>query len=77
MLKPPKDVNELAAYVVAISTGSGDKLSPPVVDAQMQALSKLGASKGGKTRAKNLTAKKRTQIAKKAAQTRWSKKKQA
>ena len=30
-----------------------------------------GGSKGGHTRAKNLSAKKRSQIAKKAAKTRW------
>ncbi len=35
------------------------------------ALSKLGASKGGQARAKALTAKKRSAIAKKAALTRW------
>jgi hypothetical protein len=37
------------------------------------ALSKLGASKGGKARAKSLSAKKRREIAKKAAQRRWNK----
>jgi hypothetical protein len=36
------------------------------------ALSKLGASKGGKARAKKLSAKERTRIAKLAAKTRWS-----
>lgn len=35
------------------------------------ALSKLGASKGGKARAKKLSAKKRSEIAKKAARARW------
>ena len=34
-------------------------------------LSKLGASKGGKARAKKLTAKKRKEIARKAARARW------
>lgn len=37
------------------------------------ALSKLGASKGGEARARSLTAKRRTEIAKKAAVTRWKK----
>jgi hypothetical protein len=37
------------------------------------ALSKLGASKGGKARAKRLSAKKRKEIAKKAAHARWEK----
>lgn len=36
------------------------------------ALSRLGASKGGKARAKKLTAKKRSAIAKKAAAARWA-----
>jgi hypothetical protein len=39
-----------------------------------QALSALGASKGGKARAANLTAKKRKEIAAKAAKARWSRK---
>jgi len=37
------------------------------------ALSKLGASKGGKERAESLTAKQRSKIAKKAAKARWNK----
>ena len=37
------------------------------------ALSKLGASKGGKARAESLTPKQRSKIAKKAAKARWSK----
>jgi hypothetical protein len=41
------------------------------------ALSKLGASKGGKARAENLTAKQRSKIAKKAAKARWKKRPEA
>lgn len=37
------------------------------------ALSKLGASKGGKARAEALSARKRKMIAKKAADARWGK----
>lgn len=37
------------------------------------ALSKLGASKGGKARAAKLSNKKRSEIARKAAKARWSK----
>jgi hypothetical protein len=36
------------------------------------ALGKLGGRKGGLTRAKNLTARERTAIAKKAANARWN-----
>lgn len=39
------------------------------------ALSRLGASKGGKARAASLTAKRRKEIARKAARARWQKKK--
>jgi len=38
------------------------------------ALSKLGASKGGKARAKKLSKKRRSEIAKKAARVRWRQK---
>jgi len=37
------------------------------------ALAKLGASKGGQARAKNLSARERSRIAKLAAQARWHK----
>ena len=39
------------------------------------ALGRLGGLKGGKARAKKLTAKKRKEIAKKAAEARWKPKK--
>ncbi len=41
------------------------------------ALGKLGGSKGGKIRASKLTAEQRTEIARKAVQTRWAKEKQS
>lgn len=37
------------------------------------ALSRLGASKGGKARASKLSPKRRTEIARKAARARWNK----
>jgi hypothetical protein len=40
------------------------------------ALSRLGASKGGKARAAKLTAEERREIARKAAQARWNAEKQ-
>jgi len=54
----------------------GEKMdgSPLPVDTRNQAalaLSKLGASKGGKARAESLSAAKRKAIAKKAAKARW------
>jgi len=57
----------------------GEKMdgSPLPVDTRNQAalaLSKLGASKGGKARAAALSERKRKSIAKKAAAARWGKK---
>ena len=40
------------------------------------ALGKLGASKGGKARAKKLSDKRKSEIARKAAKARWAKKRQ-
>jgi hypothetical protein len=49
-------------------TSTSKKKNPAAV-----ALSKLGASKGGKARANKLSAKARSRIAKLAAQARWNK----
>jgi hypothetical protein len=51
-----------------LSTPPEDKRNPAAV-----ALSKLGASKGGKARAESLSARKRRVIAKRAAAKRWAK----
>jgi hypothetical protein len=69
--RPPKESNQLAKYIVDVASGEAEKIEPPKKNPHAQALSKLGASKGGKARAQKLTAKKRSQIAKKAAETRW------
>ena len=69
--KPPRDPNELAKYILDVTTGEAEKIEPPKKNPHAQALSKLGASKGGKARAQKLSAKKRSQIAKKAAKARW------
>lgn len=69
--RPPRDANELAKYILDVTTGSAEKIEPPAKNPHAQALSALGASKGGKARAENLSAKKRSQIAKKAAKARW------
>jgi hypothetical protein len=71
--RPPKETNALAKYILDVTTGAAEKIEPPKKNPHAQALSSLGASKGGQARAKNLSAKKRKQIAKKAAETRWRK----
>ena len=72
MAKEKPDLNQLAASIVAQTTGiaaeSGGK-NPAAV-----ALGRLGGLKGGKARADKLSAKRRKQIAQKAAQSRWNKK---
>ncbi len=70
--RPPRDVNELASYVVRVTTGEEEKIEPPQKNLHAQALSKLGASKGGTARAKSLSRGKRKAIAKKAAKARWA-----
>jgi hypothetical protein len=69
--KPPRDANELAKYILDVTTGETPKIEPPEKNPAAVALGKLGASKGGKARAEKLSATKRKQIAKKAAAARW------
>lgn len=74
--KRPRDTNQLAKFIVDLSTGetaeSDIKIgkNPAAVE-----LGRLGGLKGGKARAEKLSAKKRKDIAKKAANSRWSKNK--
>ena len=68
-----RDANAIAFNVVAQATGEAsrpeDGKNPAAV-----ALGRLGGLKGGKARAKALSAKKRSEIAKRAALKRWSEK---
>lgn len=72
--KLPRDTNQMAAAIVRLTT-EPRPVAPPEPDTRNPAavaLSKLGASKGGKARAVTLTAAQRSAIAKKAAKTRWN-----
>jgi len=70
----PRDPNQLAKLVVDIATGqappdAGEDLggkNPAAV-----ALGRLGGLKGGKARAASLTKKRRQEIARAAARSRW------
>lgn len=64
-----KDPNQIAARILAHVTGEAEK--HPTKNLAAVALGRLGGLKGGKARAKTLTAKERVEIAKKAAATRW------
>ena len=70
-LPRPRDPAQLAKLIVDIATGEvedrvSDSKNPGAV-----ARGKAGGAKGGKARAKVLSAERRTQIAIKAAKTRW------
>ena len=69
------DFSQIAVQVVEAATKSSLKPAKPPTPAKNPAavaLGRLGASKGGKARAKKLTKKKRIEIAQLAARTRWS-----
>lgn len=73
-----KDINTLAAFIVSEATkdehGEGPKQEKPEKNPAAVALGRLGGLKGGKARAEKLSAKKRKEIAQKAARKRWGKK---
>jgi hypothetical protein len=72
-----RDFMQVARRVVEEAIGErldGSPLPEPEPDTRNPAavaLSKLGAAKGGKARAKNLSKARRLEIAKKAAKARW------
>lgn len=72
--KRPTDSNQRAKLVVDIAVGQETEKDPNEgKNPAAVSLGRLGGLKGGKARAKKLTAKKRSDIAKKAAKTRWDK----
>lgn len=76
--KRPRDTNQLAKLIVDIVTGETDESkTDDGKDPAAVALGRKGGLKGGAARAKKLTAKQRSEIAKKAAESRWSKDKKA
>ena len=75
--KQTSDINLLAAQIVGAATGEIEeellkKKKPPQKNPAAVALGRLGGLKGGKARAEKLTPKKRSEIAKKAAEMRWA-----
>lgn len=70
--KRPRDLNQLAKAIVDEATGEAPQEEPSTKNPAAVALGRLGGLKGGKARAEKLSAKKRKDIAKKAAQARWS-----
>ena len=68
--KLPRDANQLAKSIVDIATGS----VPPEPEESAKAVAgRKGGLKGGTSRAGSLTAKQRSDAARKAAKSRWDK----
>ncbi|MFN8140087.1 MAG: hypothetical protein U0R49_09855 [Fimbriimonadales bacterium] len=68
-----KDLNQLAKSISDQATGQKPKNEPErEKDPAAVELGRRGGLKGGKARAKKLTAEQRSEIAKKAAKKRWS-----
>lgn len=71
--KLPKDSNQRAKAIVDLATGNNQDtgLTADGKNAAAVALGKIGGKKGGPARAKALSAKRRKEIAQKAAAARW------
>ncbi len=69
--KLPKDTNKRAKSVVDLATGENEKTTQSGKNAAAVELGRKGGLKGGHARAKALSAKRRSEIAKKAAAARW------
>ena len=78
----PKDTNELAKSIVDKATGQDETEETPIEDTDSGknpaavALGRLGGKKGGPARARKLSAQERSDIARKAAESRWKNKSQ-
>lgn len=77
----PKDPNKLAYQIVQLSTEEPEEKSVEqpkeknLISEYLSKIGKKGGLKGGPARAKKLSVKQRKEIARKAALTRWAKKK--
>ena len=67
-----RDANQMAKHILEQATGEAPKEEPPPEkNAAAVALGRLGGKKGGAARAAVLTPEQRSEIARKAASTRW------
>lgn len=67
-------MNQLAKLVIDIATGEVEDAKPTAgKDPAAVELGRKGGLKGGKARAESMTAKRRSEIARKAAKSRWKK----
>lgn len=72
--KRPRDTNQLAKFITDLATGQTElPKTEEGKDPAAVALGRRGGLKGGEARAKSLTAKQRSEIARTAAEARWKK----
>ena len=72
--KRPRDTNALAKAIVDLATGQAvEVVEEDTRNVHAVELGRLGGLKGGKARAEKLSSKRRSQIAKDAANVRWKK----
>lgn len=69
--KRPRDPNQLGKLIVDLSVGEADDSQNMPDDSGKDPAAMALGKKGGKARAKALSARKRVEIAKKAAMARW------
>ena len=69
--KRPRDLNALARQIVDEATGETPPKAESTKDPAAVELGRKGGLKGGPARAAKLSAKKRSEIAKRAARARW------
>ncbi len=74
--KRPRDPNQLAKFIVDVATGEAEAEddTPALAgkDPLAAELGRRGGLKGGRARAKSLTAEARSEIARRAAAARWN-----
>jgi hypothetical protein len=74
--KRPTDINQLGKFIVdklTESAASAEQPSESEISRVMAALGRKGGKIGGKKRAASMTAERRSEIALKAARSRWAK----
>jgi hypothetical protein len=72
--KRPRDINQLAARLVELATDPDAAEPDDGKDPAAVSLGRRGGLKGGKARAEKLSPERRSEIAKKAAASRWNQK---
>jgi hypothetical protein len=71
--KRPRDPNQLAKSIIDIATGQKPDRDPTPEEQGKDPAAVAMGKKGGKARADSMTAERRSEIAKRAADNRWKK----